>query len=258
MWYAGSIAPRTEMVCYNHSSTMGTVLSHDYVTSLYVNNGLALPDGLKLYGNERRCREKGIEFKTKVQLACEMMDEHTPGAKHMIWLWDSWFTYHDTVARCGVHGYSWIGEIKSNRIVFYEGGKYHLNEFLDRMRLEGRPMDVVVGGEIYHAFKVDDVFIPKMGYVSVVIDVKASTNDVHLLCTDLTDYSLEEMVQHALQRHKIDDFYKEVKALGLGEQRFGESKAELTHAHLVSLAYSHRCAEKEALQIFYREVPPIY
>ena len=24
----------TEMVCYNHSSTMGTVLSHDYVTSL--------------------------------------------------------------------------------------------------------------------------------------------------------------------------------------------------------------------------------
>jgi len=27
-------SPRTEMDCYNHSSTMGTVLSHDYVTSL--------------------------------------------------------------------------------------------------------------------------------------------------------------------------------------------------------------------------------
>jgi len=43
----------TEMTCYNHSSTMGTVLSHDYVTSLYVNNGLALPDGLKLIGTRK-------------------------------------------------------------------------------------------------------------------------------------------------------------------------------------------------------------
>ena len=45
----------TQMVGYNHSSTMGTVLSHDYVTSLYVNNSVALPDGLKLYGNEKKC-----------------------------------------------------------------------------------------------------------------------------------------------------------------------------------------------------------
>lgn len=50
----------TQMVCYNHSSTMGTVLSHDYVTSLYVNNNLAVPDSLKLYGNQKKCQEKGI------------------------------------------------------------------------------------------------------------------------------------------------------------------------------------------------------
>src|SRR3990170_40988 len=53
-------SPLTEMVCYNHSSTMGTVLSHDYVTSLYVNNSVAVPDDLKLYGNEKKCREKGV------------------------------------------------------------------------------------------------------------------------------------------------------------------------------------------------------
>jgi hypothetical protein len=229
---------RTEMVCYNHSSTMGTVLSHDYVTSLYVNDGLALPDGLKLYGNEKRCGEKGVEFKTKVQLACEMMDEHTPRAKRTIWLWDSWFTCHDTVAGYGAHGYSWICEVKGNRIGFYGGRKYHLNELLDRMRSEGRFMDATVDGEIYQACKVDDVFIPKIGHVSIVIDAKASTRDVHLLCTDLADCSLEEIVQHALHRHKIDDFHKEAKSLGLGEYRFRESEAALIHAHLVSLAFA--------------------
>src|SRR5712692_3079733 len=64
-------SPRTEMVCYNHSSTMGTILSHDYVTSLYVNTEVSFQDGLKIYGSEKKCKEKGIEFKTKVQLACE-------------------------------------------------------------------------------------------------------------------------------------------------------------------------------------------
>jgi hypothetical protein len=229
---------RTEMVCYNHSSTMGTVLSHDYVTSLYVNDGLALPDGLKLYGNEKKCREKRVKFKTKVQLACEMMDEHVPRAKRTVWLWDSWFTCHDTVARCGAHGYNWIGEVKGNRIGFYEGRKYHLNELLDRMRSEGRFMDAVVDGEFYQACKVDDVFIPKIGHVSIVMDAKENTRDVHLLCTDLTDCSLEEIVQHALQRYKIDDFHKEAKSLGLGEYGFRESEAALIHAHLVSLAYA--------------------
>jgi hypothetical protein len=46
----------------------GTMLSHDYVTSLYV-NGLAVPGGIKLYGNQKKCQEKEVEFKTNLQLA---------------------------------------------------------------------------------------------------------------------------------------------------------------------------------------------
>jgi hypothetical protein len=44
-----------------------------------VSGDVSVPDGLKLYSSEKRCR-KGIEFKTKVQLACEMIDEHVPRA----------------------------------------------------------------------------------------------------------------------------------------------------------------------------------
>ena len=119
-------SPRTELVCYNHSSTMGTILSHDYVTSLYVNNnnGPAIQDGLKLYGSEKKCKEKKIGFKTKVQLACELIDEHRQRAKRTIVLWDSWYMMYDVVARCRAHTYNWIGEMKVNRIVFYKSKKY--------------------------------------------------------------------------------------------------------------------------------------
>jgi hypothetical protein len=228
-------SPQTEMVCYNHSSTMGTVLSHDYVTSLYVNNEIAVSDGLKLYGNERKCKEKGVEFKTKVQLACSLIRDHVSRAKQTICLWDSWFMCQDTVEECQAHSYDWIGEIKSNRIVFYESKRYRLDELLYKLRLEGSFSDIIVNGELFQACKVD-VFMPKIGDVSIVVNVKTQTKDTHLLCTDLVDCSVEEIVGHALERHRIEDFYKEAKALGLGEYRFRESEAALIHAHLVSLA----------------------
>jgi hypothetical protein len=225
----------TQMVSYNHSSTMGTVLSHDYVTSLYVNNNLAVPDNLKLYGNQKKCKEKGIEFKTRLQLACDIIDEHNPLAKKTIWLWDSWFTCQEMASKCKTRNYSWIGEIKSNRIVFYEEKRYRIDELFEKIKLEGGFFDIVVKGEVYSAFKAD-VFMPKMGYFSIIINVKVGTKDVHFLCTDLLGCSVEKIVEHALERHRIEDFYKEAKALGFGEYRFRESEAALIHAHLVALA----------------------
>jgi hypothetical protein len=226
---------QTEMVCYNHSSTMGTVLSHDYVTSLYVNNGVAVSDGLKLYGNERKRKEKSVEFKTRVQLACELIRDHVSLAKQTICMWDSWFMCQETIAECWAHGCHWIGEIKSNRIAFYGGKRFHLHELVDKLRCEGSLCDVIVDGEMYQACKVD-LFMPKIGYVSIVVNVKSDTKDTYLLCTDLVGCNVEEIVKHALVRHRIEEFYKEAESLGLGEYRFRESEAALIHAHLVSLA----------------------
>ena len=228
---------KTEMVCYNHSSTMGTVLSHDYVTSLYVNSEIAVSDGLKLYGNEEKCKEKGVDFKTRLQLAMELIGEHTPKAKSTIWLWDSWYTCSEMAQECRLHGYSWIGEIKSNRIVFYGGQRLRLDELYGWLCSEGAFFDVVVNGELYLAAGVE-VFMPKVGNVSIIINVKATTRDVHFLCTDLTGFSVYEVILHALERHRIEDFYKEAKLMGFGEYRFRTSEAALIHAHLVALAHT--------------------
>ena len=227
---------KTEMTCYNHSSLLGTVLSHDYVTGLYVNDGILMPDGVKLYGNEKKCQEKQIEFKTRIQLANEIIDEHTPRAKRTLMLWDSWYMCQEIVRRCEARKYDWMGEIKSNRIAFYNDEKYHLRELLDLLRLEGRLCDVEVNGEIYNACRLE-VFIPTIGNVCFVVNVKADTGDVHLLCTNLVGCSLEELVSHALVMCKINKFHKEAKFLGFGEYRFRTSEAALIHAHLVVLAY---------------------
>jgi hypothetical protein len=121
--------------------------------------------------------------------------------------------------------------------VFYEGKRYRIDELFDKICSEGGFFDVVVNGGVYSVFKVD-VFLPKMGYFSIVMNVKAGTKDVHFLCTDLVGCCVEEIWGHALERHRIEDFYKEAKALGFGEYRFRASEAALIHAHLVVLAYT--------------------
>jgi hypothetical protein len=120
-------------------------------------------------------------------------------------------------------GHNWIGEIKSNRIAFYAGKKYHLHELVDKLSAEGFVCDVEVSGEIFQACKVE-VLLPKIGYVSIVINVKADTKDMHLLCTDLVGSSVEEIVGHALNRHRIEDFYKGLRlwvwvSTGLGRAK---------------------------------------
>ena len=225
----------TEMACYNYSSTMGRVLSHDFVTSIYQNGQIKIPDSIRLYGSKKKCQEKGVEFKTKLQLACEIIDEHLPMAEQTVIHWDSWYMCKELVERCKARNYRWIGDIKSNRIVFYQNERLHLCELFDRLREEGRFVDSVVGGEIYQVCKVN-VYVPEIGEVSVLIDAKADTHDVHLLCTDLCELTVMELMENALCRHAIEDFHKEAKALGLGECKFQESEAALIHAHLVCLA----------------------
>ena len=44
----GKYGAHAEIICCNHSSTMGTVLSHDHAAPLYVNKGFAPPEGLRL------------------------------------------------------------------------------------------------------------------------------------------------------------------------------------------------------------------
>ena len=139
---------RTEMVCYNHSSTMGTVLSHDYVTSLYVNNGVAVADGLELYGKERKCKEKGVPFRTRVRLACDLISKHVSRAKQTICEWDSWYMCQEVVDQCVAKRCNWIGETKSNRIVFYEGERYRLDELFHKLSSEGSFSDMVVNGDV--------------------------------------------------------------------------------------------------------------
>ena len=68
-------------------------------------------------------RRKIYLFRTKVELCNEIIDKHRSRAKKTIVLIDSWYTVHEVISCCRKHGYDWIGDMKSNRVIVYEGKK---------------------------------------------------------------------------------------------------------------------------------------
>ncbi len=173
---------QSEMVCYNHSTVLGTVLSHDYVTGFYLCGDICLPSSsARLYGNPKKCNEKGIPFRTKIQLCNEIIDEHRPIARKTVTLIDSWYTGNEVISNCRKRGYGWIGDLKPNRVILYDGKRMNVSDLLDSLRRRGQFTDTVIDGQIYQTVKVM-AYIPSLKEnVSIVINAKANTKDVHVL-----------------------------------------------------------------------------
>ena len=169
---------QSEMVCYNHSTVLGTVLSHDYVTGFYLCGDVCLPSSsARLYGNPKKCNEKGIPFRTKIQLCNEIIDEHRPIARKTVTLIDSWYTGNEVISNCRKRGYGWIGDLKPNRVIFYDGKRMNVSDLMDSLRRRGQLTDTVIDGQIYQTVKVM-AYIPSLKKnVSIVINAKADTKE---------------------------------------------------------------------------------
>ena len=229
---------QSEMVCYNHSTVLGTVLSHDYVTGFYLCGDVCLPSSsARLYGNPKKCNEKGVPFNTKIRLCNEIIGEHRPIARKTVILIDSWYTGNEVISNCRKRGYGWIGDLKPNRVIIYDGKRMNVSDLLNILRKRGQFKDTIIDGQIYQTVKVM-VYIPSLKEnVSIVINAKADTKDVHVLCTDLQQEDVSTIFRYARKRVTIENSYKDAKELGFGEYRFRKSEAALIHAHLVFLAY---------------------
>ena len=110
-------------------------------------------------------------------------------------------------------------------------------DILNILRKGGQFTDTVIDGQIYQTVKVM-AYIPSLKEnVSIVINAKADTKDIHVVCTDLQE-DVSTIIRYAQKRVTIENSYRmQPVVLGFGEYRFRKSEAALIHAHLVFLAY---------------------
>jgi SRSO17 transposase len=62
----------------NHNGDKPFYFGHSIVKAIMVYKGISLPAGIRIYFKEEYCQNEGIPFKTKNQLAAELIAEFSP------------------------------------------------------------------------------------------------------------------------------------------------------------------------------------
>lgn len=222
---------------YHFDSKIGkAVWGHDIVTTHYVSGGAEYPLNLSLYVKKETCKQKGIKFKTKIQLATEQVNTFTPPEGVRIMLdFDCWFFCHQIVDAAKAKGWDWVTQADSNRIVHHRKQKTNVTELAKGLADE-RFKKVTIQAQEYSLCALK-VWMPRIGVVRLV--VSKEQDGFHFYVTNRLDFSARQVLLAYKVRHRIEEFYRDVKQnLGLEAYQMRRGRGAIIHWHLVFCAYT--------------------
>ncbi|MCI0406207.1 MAG: IS701 family transposase, partial [candidate division Zixibacteria bacterium] len=215
---------------------------HNLLYGFVVHPDGGFPSDVALYRKKEDCRARGIPFRTKIELAREMVGGFLPPASHAVTvLGDAWFFCRDLVVDAEAKGYHWIFASKGNRVVYRRGHKTKLSRLAKREKLSDYKR-VKIRGRVFWVLGLE-VEIPKIGKVLLVLNREKTKGKKRLGCprlvvTDRLDLPPEKVLELYLNRFQIEVFFRDAKGhLGLDQYQMRRADGVLTHASLVSAAY---------------------
>ena len=194
------------------------------------------------------------QFKTKIVLAIDLIDQADRQLPFDIVVFDSWYLAEDLVKVLSTADKDWVSLLKKNRNV-------ETNSFVLK-NAAGKPIafstphvqmeDLVplIPATAYRPVTIDDhtywcftftVRLPGLGKVRLVVsfDNPELSGTYALLVSNRLDWSAQRILSVYLQRWPVETFYQDSKTnLGLDEYRMRSAQAIGKHWCLVFVAYS--------------------
>jgi len=224
---------------YSHSKGR-TVYGHCLVTSHYRMGDVSFPYDFRFYLNETVASESGKVFKTKPEIACELIEKFESFKDEKVYcLVDSWYTSEKVVKAAKEREFELIGALKSNRVFqFTEHGKKHkLSTYVKNLRNTSFEK-VELKGE---AFKVRRIEVWLKGIGNAVILISKRIKDgskMFILSTDM-NLSNEDILKYYSHRWDIEVGYLYCKdRLGMNQYQMRKLKAIGKYCALVFAAYT--------------------
>jgi len=223
----------------NHNGDHPFYFGHNLVKAVMVYQGISLPVGVRVYLKPEFCAEENIPFKTKNQLAAELISDFSPprGMKVVV-LFDSWFlcpTVTDAIrARC----WRYVSAIKSNRVIYLNAKKYSVSKFADYSAAKFSPLNYRPRGKKEAVFTYQRVVhLNKLGRVKLVIS-RDHKNTLKYLVSDLTSTPTALVLKRYDLRWDIECYFRDTKQhLGLGEYQMRSLHGIVRHLYTVMTAY---------------------
>lgn len=215
------------------------VYGHQIVTSGYVFQSEFYPFLLELYTKLEQCKKEELTFKTKVDIALEILKKAIDFHKPSVVLIDSWYCTQEIFDFLDSEGIQYIIASKSNRVFFFRGKKRKISQFTKTIR------EVSIVRKDVYEYQVKSIiaYFEDLGVKRLVFTRRRKIGDWfyedwNSLITNIEDVSDETILNFYGKRFSIDVFHKEAKQhLGLGKSQLRKRRGVVKHLHLVAVAY---------------------
>jgi SRSO17 transposase len=233
---------------YWDASKKRWIHGHNIVTSMAINNAEAEPIDIHVYLKEKDAELYNAVFRTKIDIACEIIRRRAKILNVIGVLFDSWYCCETVLQLCDELELHWYSELRANRIVFLPRNpdKFHVSEFARALPLEEfKNVELPDSWQKYKFMTERKVIIKgkqtKVRTIKLVIlwDGKDNLESYKFLATNnLSATGIQVLEIHRL-RWKIEEFHRDAKQnLGLADCMLRKYDGVVIHLLLVLLAYS--------------------
>ncbi|MDI6825958.1 MAG: IS701 family transposase [Candidatus Aenigmarchaeota archaeon] len=233
---------------FDHSKHKN-ILCHNIVFTHYVNGNEQMPMHLEPYLKKEVVKDLGKKFKTKIEIAIELLKKGLNYINPSVILFDAWYLAKKLVKSLKK---PWISRVKTNRLVWQKDSWMPVKKLVRAIAIEKfRPVDIKISDKKYRWITSLTIKLKGIDKVKLVV-LKKKINSVKaiVLATNL-EWSVQSIVKTYKKRFCIDVFYRDCKQyLGLGEYQLRKIQGIVKHLFPVFLAYSLLKSLKQSLSGF--------
>lgn len=214
---------------------------HSIVTSGYNANNHFLPHDLAIY--QRKCDiAENMIFKTKNQIACEMIDNMSRQKKLFCIVFDTWYSNKQIIKRVKANNKHYVTQIKSNRNITLSRREKAVREHAKHIE-EKQYKDIIINGKRFKVFCCS-AYIKGIGSILLLfckmwLEDLDKWSKLNYIITDLISFSEESILRLYLMRGGIESFHREAKQhLGLESYQIRKSRGIERYLFLVMITYA--------------------
>ena len=222
-----------------HNAEKQYIFGHNFVLMLASCKSVAIPVGIRLYLKDQYCKENKIPFKSKNQLAAQLIEAfRPPRAIRVSVLFDSWYLNPTVVKACQEKGYLYISQAKSNRTIYVEGEKFSATQYAKRQRGKALKQTNCIPRSQNSPVKAKSLLVKmnRLGKVRLVISRNEAGRYVFLV-TDHLGLPMVEVIRRYDIRWDIECYFRDAKQhLGLGDYQMRSLHGIVRHLYIVMIA----------------------
>jgi hypothetical protein len=217
------------------------VLCHDVVSTFYRNEEQRVPLFFTPYIKKEVAEKHGIWFKTKIQIALDLLRMSLIRVHPEAVVFDEWYMCKDVIAFCNNRGLTWVAQAKKNRLIHVGGAWISLGGYAEDLpRKSFKRINKKVGEKQFKRFCETTVVMKNVGLVKLVVLKKRRNSKKRIfLVSNNVDLGGMQILEYYKKRWSIEVFHRDCKQhLGMGEYQARKLDAVVIHLHLVFLAYT--------------------